>query len=214
MRKILERTYGQTFGCNNIDIIDPCSWNKLVDAIEKRNAFIPDISRTLFNIGTKKYNVRDENGKTVKDENGKPKTEVRKVLTTVIFFADGTKCTVTNSEHDGVKFEKNDDGIEVASACSKEVGVVYALVKKLTGCPDENGNILGDGFGRKLHDIVDTAYDINVEEAKRKAAKTAAKAKYEATKNTGKPKRQRESLAKSVDRLAGILGVLDSKLLK
>lgn len=214
MIKILERTYGKTFGCNNIDILDSESWNNLVESLEKSNAFIPDIKRTLFNVGTKKYTVRDENGKTVKDENGKPKTEVRKVLTTVIFFTDGTKCTVTNSEHDGVKFEKNKNGIEVASACSKEVGVVYALVKKLAGRPDKNGNILGNGFGRKLHDLVEAAYDTNVEEAKRKAAKAAAKAKYEETKNTAKPKKPRESLAKSVDRLTNVLESLETKIQK
>ena len=211
MNKILTTIPGNFCGCQNIDILDPSAWCYMVKSIEKNGTFVPGIKRVLFNIGNKKYMVRDADGKTVKDENGKVKTETRKVLTTVIFFDDGTKCTVTNSEHDGVQFEKNKDGIEVASRCSKECGVVYCILKRCLADIDANGNALGNGFGRKLNDIVDAAYDSQVENAKRKAAKAEAKAKYEATKGTAKPKRQRESLAKTIDRLTDILEVLEAK---
>ena len=211
MNKILTTIPGNFCGCQNIDILDPSAWGSMVKSIEKNGTFVPGIKRVLFNIGNKKYMVRDADGKTVKDENGKVKTETRKVLTTVIFFVDGTKCTVTNSEHDGVQFEKNKDGIEVASRCSKECGVVYCILKRCCADIDANGNALGNGFGRKLNDIVDAAYDSQVENAKRKAAKAEAKAKYEATKGTAKPKRQRESLAKTIDRLTDILEALEAK---
>lgn len=211
MNKILTTIPGNFCGCQNIDILDPSAWCYMVKSIEKNGTFVPGIKRVLFNIGNKKYMVRDADGKTVKDENGKVKTETRKVLTTVIFFDDGTKCTVTNSEHDGVQFEKNKDGIEVASRCSKECGVVYCILKRCLADIDANGNALGNGFGRKLNDIVDAAYDSQVETAKRKAAKAEAKAKYEATKGTAKPKRQRESLAKTIDRLTDILEALEAK---
>ena len=211
MNKILTTIPGNFAGCQNIDILDPSAWCYMVKSIEKNGTFVPGIKRVLFNIGNKKYMVRDADGKTVKDENGKVKTETRKVLTTVIFFDDGTKCTVTNSEHDGVQFEKNEDGIEVASRCSKECGVVYCILKRCLADIDANGNALGNGFGRKLNDIVDAAYDSQVENAKRKAAKAEAKAKYEATKGTAKPKRQRESLAKTIDRLTDILEALEAK---
>ena len=214
MNKILTTIPGNFCGCQNIDILDPSAWCSMVKSIEKYGTFVPGIKRVLFNIGNKKYMVRDADGKTVKDENGKVKTETRKVLTTVIFFKDGTKCTVTNSEHDGVQFEKNEDGIEVASRCSKECGVVYCILKRCLADIDANGNALGNGFGRKLNDIVDAAYDSQVENAKRKAAKAAAKAKYEATKGTAKPKRQRESLAKTIDRLTDILETLQDKTQK
>ena len=210
MNKILTTIPGNFCGCQNIDILDPSAWCYMVRSIEKNGTFVPGIKRVLFNIGNKKYMVRDADGKTVKDENGKVKTETRKVLTTVIFFDDGTKCTVTNSEHDGVQFEKNKDGIEVASRCSKECGVVYCILKRCLADIDANGNALGNGFGRKLNDIVDAAYDSQVENAKRKAAK----AKYEATKGTAKPKRQRESLAKTIDRLTDILDALQDKTQK
>ena len=211
MNKILTTIPGNFCGCQNIDILDPSAWCYMVKSIEKNGTFVPGIKRVLFNIGNKKYMVRDADGKTVKDENGKVKTETRKVLTTVIFFDDGTKCTVTNSEHDGVQFEKNKDGIEVASRCSKECGVVYCILKRCLADIDANGNALGNGFGRKLNDIIDAAYDSQVENAKRKAAKAEAKAKYEATKGTAKPKRQRESLAKTIDRLTDILEALEAK---
>ena len=211
MNKILTTIPGNFCGCQNIDILDPSAWCYMVKSIEKNGTFVPGIKRVLFNIGNKKYMVRDADGKTVKDENGKVKTETRKVLTTVIFFDDGTKCTVTNSEHDGVQFEKNKDGIEVASRCSKECGVVYCILKRCLADIDANGNALGNGFGRKLNDMVDAAYDSQVEAAKRKAAKAEAKAKYEATKGTAKPKRQRESLAKTIDRLTDILEALEAK---
>ena len=211
MNKILTTIPGNFCGCQNIDILDPSAWCYMVKSIEKNGTFVPGIKRVLFNIGNKKYMVRDADGKTVKDENGKVKTETRKVLTTVIFFDDGTKCTVTNSEHDGVQFEKNKDGIEVASRCSKECGVVYCILKRCCADIDANGNALGNGFGRKLNDIVDAAYDSQVEAAKRKAAKAEAKAKYEATKGTAKPKRQRKSLAKTIDRLTDILEALEAK---
>ena len=214
MNKILTTIPGNFCGCQNIDILDPSAWCYMVRSIEKNGTFVPGIKRVLFNIGNKKYMVRDADGKTVKDENGKVKTETRKVLTTVIFFKDGTKCTVTNSEHDGVQFEKNKDGIEVASRCSKECGVVYCILKRCLADIDANGNALGNGFGRKLNDIVDAAYDSQVENAKRKAAKAEAKAKYEATKGTAKPKRQRESLAKTIDRLTDILDSLQDKIQK
>ena len=121
---------------------------------------------------------------------------------------------MTNSEHDGVQFKKNDSGIEVATNSSKEAGLVYCILKRCCSVIDENGNVLGNGFGRKLNDIIDTAYDIQEETAKRKAAKAAAKAKYEASKGTAKPKRQRESLAKTVDRLTDILDALQDKIQK
>ena len=214
MNKILTTIPGNFSGCQNIDILDPSAWCYMVKSIEKNGTFVPGIKRVLFNTGNKKYMVRDADGKTVKDENGKVKTEIRKVLTTVIFFDDGTKCTVTNSEHDGVQFEKNEDGIEVASRCSKECGIVYCILKRCCADIDATGTALGTGFGRRLNDIVDAAYDSKVEEAKRKAAKAAAKAKYEAIKGTAKPKRQRESLAKTIDRLTDILEALQDKIQK
>ena len=211
MNKILTTIPGNFSGCQNIDILEPVMWNSVVESLDSHNSYIPAISRVIYNVGTKNN---------------------RKTLTTVIFFVDGTKCTVTNSERDGVKFEdafsettkvdengkayieKTPLGFQIATHESKEIGLVYCLLKKVFGVPDCHGNVLGNGFGRKLNDIVDAAYDSQVENAKRKTAKAAAKAKYEATKGTAKPKRQRESLAKTIDRLTDILDSLQDKIQK
>lgn len=164
----------------------------------EKNCTMPDIARVIYNIGTKAYPKLDEDGKRIK-ENGKPvMTEPVKVLTTVVFFIDGTKVTVTNSEKDGVKFIKvnavdndsNSPVVEIADDTSKEMGLVYAVCKRMLGKVDWNtGKVEGDGFGRKLHDVVNRAYDTVREDAANKHNKKLAKAKYEASKGTAKCKR-------------------------
>jgi len=198
MIKILNSVGQTTFGDK---IISPNTstknWNKFVDDMERNNTYIPEPVRVIYNIGTKAYPIL-ENGKRVKDENGKVKygTPV-KVLTTVVFFDDNTKVSVTNSENDGVKFiqtnaipgDPESPIVEVADEASKETGFVYASLKRACGIPDGNGNIVGNGFGRKLRDIVNNAYDTGLQEAANKYKNKLAKDKYEAAKGTAKPKR-------------------------
>lgn len=220
MTEVIRKVPGTTYGAQNVDIMSAYVWNQLVDEMTKNNTVMPDIKRIIYNVGTKKYPIHDEKGKAVKDENGKVKTETRKVLTTVVFFADNTKVSVTNSEHDGVQFEdavkeevKIDDtgkkytvktprGFQIATHASKEAGLVYAICKRRFGIPDENGTIQGDGFGRKLNDFVNNAYDSQLEAHIAKEAKAAAKAEYEARKNTAKPKAKRYSLGEAAEKLA------------
>ena len=171
-----------------------------------KNCTMPDVARVIYNVGTKAYQKIDpETGKRI-TENGKPvMNDPVKVLTTVVFFADGTKVTVTNSEKDGVKFIKvnavdndsNSPVVEIADDTSKEMGLVYAICKRIfgkIGRIDKQGKlhedeIDGDGFGRKLHDVVNHAYDYVREDAANKHNKKLAKAKYEASKGTSKCKR-------------------------
>ena len=163
----------------------------------EKNCTMPDIARVIYNIGTKAYPKLDEDGKRIK-ENGKlVMTEPVKVLTTIVFFIDGTKVTVTNSEKDGVQFledkaiatDPESPTVLVADETSKEMGLVYAIVKRLVGKVDwESGKVEGNGFGRKLRDIGANAYDTNKEDAKNKHLQKVAKAKYEASKGTAKPK--------------------------
>ena len=164
-----------------------------------KNCAMPDVDRVIYNVGTKAYPKLDpETGKRI-TQDGKPvMNDPVKVLTTVVFFADGTKVTVTNSEKDGVKFIKvnavDNDGnspvVEIADDTSKEMGLVYAICKRIFGKVDWNtGKVEGDGFGRKLHDVVNRAYDYVREDAANKHNKKLAKAKYEASKGTSKCKR-------------------------
>lgn len=170
-----------------------------IKALVNKNCTMPDIARVIYNVGTKAYPKLDpETGKRI-TENGKlVMNEPVKVLTTVVFFADGTKVTVTNSEKDGVKFIKvnaidndsNSPVVEIADDTSKEMGLVYAVCKRMFGKVDWNtGKVEGDGFGRKLHDVVNRAYDYVREDAANKHNKKLAKAKYEASKGTSKCKR-------------------------
>lgn len=176
---------------------DICLFDDLTRDIKRNNTYCPDIIRVIYNIGTKTYPVLDENGKRIKDENGNFKYGAPvNVLTTVVFFKDGTKVSVTNSEHDGVKFieqkvAKADGAPTVLTAdnASKEAGLVYAIAKRMIGKIGKNGKIDGDGFGRKLHDVIDFAYDTAFEAARNKYNKAEAKKAYEAKKGTAKPKR-------------------------
>ena len=181
----------------------------LDDAVRElitKNCTMPDVARVIYNVGTKAYPKLDpETGKRI-TENGKPvMNDPVKVLTTVVFFADGTKVTVTNSEKDGVKFIKvnavdndsNSPVVEIADDTSKEMGLVYAICKRIfgkIGRVDKQGKlhedeIDGNGFGRKLHDVVNHAYDYVREDAANKHNKKLAKSKYEASKGTSKCKR-------------------------
>jgi len=178
-------------------------WNKFVHDIAWNNTYCPEPVRVIYNIGTKAYpltKIDDKTKKTVrvKDENGKVQFgEPVKILTTVVFFDDGTKVSVNNSEKDGVKFiqvhaVKNDETspvVEVADDNSKELGFVYATVKRLMGMVDIKNNVLGDGFGRRLRDVVEGAYDTAIEEAANKHKNKLAKAEYEKKQGTAKPKR-------------------------
>lgn len=166
---------------------------------------LPEIKRVIFNLGTKAFPKLDARGKQVKDLNGK--TEYGQpvpVLATVVEFTDGSKSVVTNSVHDALKLEP--DG--TVSESSKEAGVVYAIVKRLVGDIDENGTVLGNGFGRKLRDIVRNAYDTQAEEKARKLAKEKAKAEHEAKKIAAAAKPKNPCLVNAVKSLADITASL------
>lgn len=216
MTKILDVTNDYNNGYRQIKMPDPMNWNALLGDLAYNNTAFPAIKNIIYNVGEKAYPVI-ENGKRVKDKDGKVVTKTRKVLTTVVFFIDNTKVTVTTSEGDGAKFvpakrdvtkidengksyvESEDLGIETADEASKEMGLVYALAKRLVGKPDANGTIEGNGFGRKLKDLVSDAYDTAVEEKIRKIEKAARKSEYEHKLNTAEPKKKfslKETLAR------------------
>lgn len=177
-------------------------WGAFIKSMYRNNTFCPAVKRVIFNLGTKND---------------------RKVLATTVFFSDETKVSVVNSENDGLVLVdatkdvlkvdesgksytvKEPIGFKVASDASKEAGLVYAIVKRMFGTVDKKNKslIVGDGFGRKLRDLVDAGYDTQLEDYKNKEAKKAAKAAYEATKNTAK--KRRPSLAETVDKLADIV---------
>jgi len=161
-----------------------------VESLKSNGTYLPDVDKVLFNLKT-------EGRRRVEAEadGEKPKYETynlkNPVLTTKVWWADGTTTTVQNSEHDPVQVEEVDVGgqkVKVATACSKEIGVAMAAVKRTCGRPDGKGELTDTGFGRILRQIVESAYDQPLEAAKAAKAKADAKA--------AKAKRKAEAAAK------------------
>lgn len=183
----------------------------VVDSINFNGTYIPHIDRVIYNIGKKSYPKLDEEGKRVKDPITKkivmePPVDV---LTTIVYFEDKSKIVVTNSQFDGVKFEdvKLSDGstVKIATESSKEMGLVYAVAKRLVSSYDEKGNMVSNGFGRRLREEVTMAHDSVLEEAKLKIERAKSKAEHEAKMNTGKPKKKRYSIAETLERINALL---------
>lgn len=199
-------------------ITDPCTWSPIVSSealkeLTQNNTAFPDIKRIIYNIGKKSYRKLDENGKSVRDEKGKiVMSEPVDVLATVVYFADDTKISVVNSAVDGVKFEdhvlSNGSTVKVASRESKEMGLVYAIVKRLVTKYDENGKPLESATGRILNDYVKGSYDCVIESAELKIARAKSKAEHEAKLNTAKPKK-RYSIAETLARINEMLDKAD-----
>ena len=181
--------------------------------IYENNCYMPKISRVIYNLGKKAYPSIDKNGKRLKDENGKViMAEPVDILATIVYFDDNTKVSVVNSVLDGVTFEdvKLSDGstVKAASEASKEMGLVYAIVKRLASSPDENGEFKNSGFGRKLRDEVAMAYDSVIERAELKIARAKSKAEHDAKLNTAKPK-QKYSIKETLARINEMLDKAD-----
>lgn len=168
---------------------DSDKWDAFVKSMTLNNTFCPGIKRVIFNLKTTETRpVLDLACNPVTDEKGRVKRQVVEVtpeLATVVYFMDGTKCSVVNSDKDVVTTEEKEvfywdvkpDGsdvkvktgrtVKVASEAAKEAGVVYAIVKRIfgkIGRTDKQGKlhedeIDGNGFGRKLRDVVESAED-------------------------------------------------------
>jgi len=194
---------------------DSYKWNSFVKLMNEKNVYLPKIQRVIFNLKTTETRpVLDMAGKPVTDEKGRVKrqtVDVSPVLATMVYFEDGTKCTVVNSDKDTITTEekevtyldcdksgkeftvKTGHKVLVASKAAKEAGVVYAIVKRIFGAVDQDpesrkfNHVKGDGFGRKLRDIVATAEDSQYEAA----------LKEEFNKRAAKEHKEREAAAKA-----------------
>lgn len=188
----------------------------VLKSLKENNCYMPTVSRVIYNIGKKAYPKLDENGKRIKDKNGKiVMGEPVDVLATIVFFDDNTKISVVNSAHDGVKFEdhvlSNGNTVKVASDCSKEIGLVYAIIKRMIALPDKNDpdKMKAEGLGRVLRTAVNNSYDSVIEKAELKIARAKSKAEHEAKLNTAKPKKKRYSIAETLTRVNEMLDKAD-----
>ena len=180
-----------------------------IEELNERGSAVPNIKNVIFNmIAQKERAERDKDGNLVIDPaTGKP---VRKVvanypiLATTVYFVDGSKVTVTNSEKDRV-VDANGNVTKEA----RERGVVYAIVKRILGkwAPNKKTGkleIQTEGFGRFLDEVLANAYDQQKAEAERKAAKEAARKAHLEREEAAKanPRPRRPSLAATVEQLA------------
>lgn len=217
-----------------IDLVDGChgtrgagcSPSTFCDFIRKMdasNAYVPPISRIIFNLKTTETIAqKDADGKPILDAKGRVKREVvacKPILATIVYFRDGTKVSVVNSDVDTVKTEQKEitytdlakDGKEVtvksgkfatvATEAAKEAGVVYAIVKRIFGLIDlKTGNVSGNGFGRQLKEIVSMAYDTQYQKVWGDVFKDLCRKEHEERQEAAKKRRanRRPSLEDSV----------------
>jgi hypothetical protein len=191
----------------------PIVSSEALEELTQNNTVFPDIKRVIYNIGKKSYRKLDENGKSVRDENGKiVMSEPVDVLATVVYFADDTKISVVNSVADGLRFEdhtlSNGSTVKVASRESKEMGFVYAIVKRLLTKYDKDGKPLDSATGRILNDYVKKSYDSVIEHAELKIARAKSKTEHEAKLNTAKPKKK-YSIKETLERINDMLDKAD-----
>lgn len=201
----------------------------VVQSLIRNNSFVPNINNVIFNTKIDEDVVKtDENGNPIKDANGRvikeKKTLENPVLVTVVYFVDGTKVTVRNSERDGIKLEKKtiklSDGstktVMTASAESKEIGLVYAILKRVICNYDEQGTVENAGFARFLNKIIRNAYVQDVEDAKLLAERKISKIRNkEAAKSKQSTKKEKPSLRGTVNELMSVvkgLGEVVAKL--
>lgn len=171
-------------------------------SLARNNTFCPNIDRTIFNLSKK------HNEETNSDDY---------ILATTVFFVDGTKVTVKNCLRDKISVETetirlSDDTrkeVETASLESREVGIAYAILKRMVCVPDEKGEVKG-GFGSFLNKAIENSWNQSVEEVRIKAEKDIRKAKFKDTPK--KEKEEKPSLRKCVRDLSELLSELKNKL--
>ena len=213
--EVVDEDTNEVIGYN----VDEHLGDQVVKSLMFNNSFVPNIERVIFNTKTTEEVAKlDLSGAPLKDEKGRVLKETVKlenpVLATTVFFADGTKVTVKNSDKDEVtvvdKTVKLSDGSEIsvktASQESKEIGVVHAIVKRCVCQYDESGNVTNAGYAKFLHTTVEKAHVQEIERAKVSAERKLSKQK---AKNTAKPKKDRsKGLRAVVQELAEVVAGL------
>lgn len=166
--KVVDDVYGKNFQ------VDRGLFAGVISDLVKNNTAFPEIT----NVRIEKKMVRArENGKSVKKD-GKVERVERDVMT--VRFADDSWVEVVRNPDDGQ---------------DEMVALVYAIVKRLMGKPNENGYVHGSGFMRKLKDVLDNA-STPKKDAETKAA--TIKAKEESDKIAHEKALERKAMNPSI----------------
>ena len=207
--------------------VDDRRLDAVVAALARNNTFCPNVTRVVYSTKlSETVPVYDpETGEVTVGPDGKMVRTRRMLenplLVTVVYFADGTKVTVKNSGMDAITLEERkvtlSDGTEktitTASRESREMGLVYALAKRLVCVPDGDGNVMG-GLSGFIQGLLARAYEQDVESAKIDferdiRRKAPAKKPAEGSKPHGNSLREAVAgLTNTVDRLNGALDKL------
>ena len=197
---------------------------KVVESLGRNNTFVPNVSHIV-------YNTKVEDTVTVTRPDGTVQKEAvpleHPVLATTVYFVDGTKVTVKNSDKDPITLVeekvKLSDGsettVKTASHEAKEMGLVYAIVKRVLCDFDCDGIVQNAGFAKFLNKAVGEARVQDVENARmaaeRKLNKARAKANVaKAKENIQKKPRGLGDIVKNLAETVTGLKDIVSKLVK
>lgn len=164
MNRILTIDGVNPAGLKTPTVKDRKLWNRMMEDVQRTNAWCPDVTRIIFQTGER----------TVGDH-------TEPTLATTMFFSDNTKVTCINSIHDKITMVKDPaTGVMTASDVDKERGIVYCTVKKLVGEYEEgNKNLKTSGFGNILRELVAMGHDPNVDRVKAEMQTQANRVKHE-----------------------------------
>lgn len=166
--KVVDDVYGKNFQ------VDRGLFASVIADLVSNNTAFPEIT----NVRIEKKLVRaKKNGQSVKKD-GKVERVERDVMT--VRFADDSWVEVVRNPDDGQ---------------DEMVALVYAIVKRLMGEPNENGYVHGAGFMRKLKTVLDNA-STPKKDAETKAA--VIKAKEESDKKEHEKALERKALHPSI----------------
>lgn len=182
----------------------------VVQELQYNNCTMPDVKNVVYNLKTDE-DVR-ENGVVVK------KPLARPVLTTVVFFVDGTKAVVQNSANDPITLTQHvlTDGstVTVADQESKERGFLYAVVKRLVSRIDSNGNSVDGALGSLLKNVVKDSHDNQIVDAETRASRAANKKRHAElqAQAAAKPTVKRYTIGETLARMNEFMAKIESKI--
>lgn len=124
-------------------------------------------------------------------------------LTTVAFFTNGTKTVVHNSSNDEIEVEDY-KGVKVASERSKELGIIYCIIKYLLG-KTEGDEIVSNGYMNEIRKFIASpvCFDQNRSDKDKAEEAKIAKEKYkklqeDIKKRKAKDKDSKDDIKKSL----------------
>lgn len=152
--------------------------DKVIMSLMRNNVFVPNIERVIYN--------------TTKNEDGSW------VLQTEVQFVDGTRSVVKNSKLDNIKVKKVDVTLDDGTVCgqvdtateeSREIGLVYAIFKRIICNYDTDGEnaglVKGTGILKFFKGIKDRTIVGEIHSKKLKAQKDREKTRSKEKKDGG-----------------------------